>query len=214
APAPIEVNQQEAEMSEDTEFPPLTHNWFSPPPSNPTTPPQPTLLTTTTLRVPSPRSPRAPKGDQNVPELSEIDTHTGSQEGNRTTVPTRTKKPQQVPERVWSQVVIVHPEIPNPGLNEATVQGPRLIGGEVTIAEVAQTSTPEKVTTESQGTDEREVLIHSPPPVDSLLCTSQRDLNKSFTDASTHSNKDTRITGDIWAYQTPDNTKKDDGLEP
>lgn len=200
APAPIEVNQQEAEMFEDAEFPPLTHNWFSPPPSNPTTPPQPTLLSTTTLRGPSPRSPWAPKGNQvtltkpsvrkqnpavisekNVPELSEINTHTGTQEGSQTTVPTRTKKPQQVPGRVWSPVVMVHPEIPNHELNEATVQGPRLMGGEVTFAEVAQTSSPEKVTTESQGTDEREVLIHSPPSVDSLLCTSQQDLNNSLS---------------------------------
>ncbi|KAK2818379.1 hypothetical protein Q7C36_022312 [Tachysurus vachellii] len=199
APAPIEVNQQETERFEDAEFPPLTHNWFSPPPSNPTTPPQPTLLSTTTLRVPSPRSPWAPKGNQvtltkpsvrkqnpavisekNVPELSEINTHTGTQEGSQTTVPTRTKKPQQVPGRVWSPVVMVHPEIPNHELNEATVQGPRLMGGEVTFAEVAQTSTPEKVTTESQGTDEREVLIYSPPSVDSLLCTSQQDLNNSL----------------------------------
>ncbi|GAA6073209.1 translation initiation factor IF-2-like [Tachysurus ichikawai] len=197
--ATIEVNQQEEQMSDDTEFPPLTHNWFSPPPSNPTTPPQPTLLTATTPRIPSPRSPRAPRRDQvtinepsirkqnpavisgkDMPELSEINTHTGTQEVNHTTISTRTHKPQQIPGKVWSQVVIVNPEIPNPELNEATIQGPQLTGGEMTITEVAQTSTPEKVTTESQGTEEREVLIDVPPPDDSLLCASQQDLHNSL----------------------------------
>ncbi|MGL5801615.1 MAG: hypothetical protein ACRCX7_03420, partial [Cetobacterium sp.] len=198
APAPIEVNQQEEQMSDDTEFPPLTHNWFSPPPSNPTTPPQPTLLTITTPQVPPPRSPRAPRWNQvtitepsirkqnpavisekDIPELSEINTHTGTQEGNWTTKPTRTHKPQKVPGEVWSRVVIVHPEIPNPELNEATEQGSQPTGGEMTLTEVAQTSTLEKVTTESQGTEEREVLIDIPPPVDSLLCTSEQDLHNS-----------------------------------
>ncbi|MGL5757935.1 hypothetical protein [Plesiomonas sp.] len=199
APAPRDVNQQEEEMSDDAEFPPLTHNWFSPPPSNPATPPQPTPLTTATLWAPSPRSPRAPRRDQvtltkpsvktqnpavisekDVPELSVINTHTGTQEDNRTTTPAQTKKPQQVPEEAWSQVVMVHPEIPNPELNEATVQDSQLIGGEVTLTKVAQTSTPEKVTAESQGTEERVVLIDISPPVDSLLCASQQDLRDSL----------------------------------
>ena len=184
-PAPIEVNQREEQMSDDTEFPPLAHKGFSSSPSsNPPTPSRPTSITTGPRGTP-PRSPRVPRRNQvvlpkpiirkqnpavinvrDVPELSEIGLYTGTQESNRTTMPTGTRKPQQVPGGVGSQIVVVHPETLNPELKGATVQEPQSKRGEIG----------------AQGPEEREaLLIDISPSSDSPLCTPANDGNTNLS---------------------------------
>ncbi|KAK2814737.1 hypothetical protein Q7C36_023003 [Tachysurus vachellii] len=134
AAPPTVVTSQREQPPSLTEFPPLVRNWCSPP-SSPVTPPISTIPNKLTPPPPPPpRSPRAPRKKQDseqknkkrnpaVAEADDVPDLFGISACPETQVSTTSRsiyKPKPSINEAPLEIVVVHPENPNPHLNEVS----------------------------------------------------------------------------------------------
>ncbi|KAG7323015.1 hypothetical protein KOW79_012717 [Hemibagrus wyckioides] len=133
SPPPTIVTQQEEEIPNITEFPPLTRNWHSPPPSPDTPPPiQPNNPPPEPLPLRTPRKPRDSSRKQNPavadgddgPDFLTINTCPTTHNTTEVVTPAHIQKQQNTTQDVLSQVVIIHPEMPNPQIIQEMGKAP------------------------------------------------------------------------------------------
>ncbi|KAK3519653.1 hypothetical protein QTP86_002842, partial [Hemibagrus guttatus] len=148
----MEVTPQVEEATETNVSPPTTRNWHSPPsdpntpplppnPQSPTTlppPPEPRPPTPLPQRTPKqPReSPQTPKPQtpnpvvvdpDDIPDLFTIHTFSTTEVTVETSTPRITRPPKDITQDMTTHVVMVHPEIPNPQLNQLAQGSPQTV---------------------------------------------------------------------------------------
>lgn len=136
APSPTITTQQEEETPNITDFPPLTRNWHSPPPSPDTPPPiQPNNPPPEPLPLRTPRKPRDSAIEQNPavanvdddPDFFTINTCPTAHNTTEAANPAHIQIQQDTTHNILSQVVMIHPEVPNPQLIQETGEGHQMM---------------------------------------------------------------------------------------
>ncbi|GAA6102483.1 translation initiation factor IF-2-like [Tachysurus ichikawai] len=150
APEPVEGAPQVEEAVEINLSPPPTQNWHSPPsdlntpppPSNPqsptTLPPPPEPQPPTPLPQRTPKQPRdslqTPKphtpnpvvvDPDDIPDLFTIHTFSATEVTVETSTPRVTRPPKDIAQDMTTHMVMVHPEVPNPQLNQLAQGSPQ-----------------------------------------------------------------------------------------